>query len=224
MAGRRLISVVIVDDHPVVIAGLRRLLRAPEFVVAASATCPHAAMAEAERLRPVVAVTDVAMPEVGGAEVASFLNTFGVRVVAYTALPLASVAGAMLGAGCWACVSKNARPAALRRVLLATARARARTDPRLLRTASADVVVHESRYGTPSLSRREITVARLVATGLSSAAIAETMGVSVASVRTYRKRIATKLGLRTTAQVTCWAVQSGLVNETLASGERQPRV
>ena len=64
---------------------------------------------------------------------------------------------------------------------------------------------------TPRLSRREREVLRLIAEGTRSPSIAEQLHISLGTVEVHRRNIMRKLGLRTVAELTRYAVREGLV-------------
>ena len=63
------IRVVLVDDHPIVLAGIRALIQsAPEMGLVGEATCGTAALALIRETMPDIAVVDISIPEIGGLE------------------------------------------------------------------------------------------------------------------------------------------------------------
>jgi DNA-binding NarL/FixJ family response regulator len=64
----------------------------------------------------------------------------------------------------------------------------------------------------PTLSTREREVVQLIAEGRSTAQIAETIHVSVKTVETHRKRVMDKLGIRTVAGLTKYAIREGITS------------
>lgn len=65
--------------------------------------------------------------------------------------------------------------------------------------------------GVPTLTARESSIVRCIASGMRTAEIAAVLGIAGATVETHRKNIKVKLGLRTIAELTQYALREGLI-------------
>jgi DNA-binding NarL/FixJ family response regulator len=112
------ISVLIVDDHPVVRQGLRALLEVQDdMAVAGEAGDGPAAISLAESLRPDIVLLDLKLPGMDGVAVLRQLRAAGLRVLVLTSATEPSTAAAAVRAGAAGVVYKDIDPAALVRAI-----------------------------------------------------------------------------------------------------------
>jgi DNA-binding NarL/FixJ family response regulator len=106
--------VLLADDHPPLLAAVRRLL-APEFDVVGEAHNGQEAIRMARELRPDVVLTDLAMPRIGGLDAIRQINADGsaTAIVVLTVLADSAVVGAAVEAGARAYVLKSQAGVAL---------------------------------------------------------------------------------------------------------------
>jgi DNA-binding NarL/FixJ family response regulator len=196
---------VLVDDHRMVVLGLRTLFHnRPEVEVVAYAHTADEAIAACREHSPRVAVLDVALEgsAIDGFELCQKLRAElpTVDVVFYTGLDELGVAERAFAAGAKGIVSKGDAPADLLKAVLLASRGRSYTSPAF--AAAAD-----SR-DFQELSPKQLTVLRLLAQGLERKEIAEQMGIGEETVKSHTTEVRRKLGARTSAQ----AVAIGLIN------------
>lgn len=219
------IRVLLVDDEPIVRAGLAMLVDSEDDLdVVGEAGDGTEAVELVAALRPDVVVMDVRMPGVDGVEATrrlvadAFIDEVGhtATVLILTTFNEDEAVYAALRAGASGVVLKNAAPGNLADGVRAVAAGKAWLDPavarRLLREFSARP---EATLPTPEqlrrLTRREREVLALIAHGLTNTGIAAYLVMSEATVRTHVGRILVKLGLHDRAQAVTAAYQSGLV-------------
>ena len=203
---------LLADDHPMMLAGLRKLLE-PELEVVGTATDGRALLAAAERLRPDLVITDVSMPGIDGIEATRRLQTAvpGVRILVLSIHAEPSCVRAAFAAGACGYLTKTSAPeeieGAVREVLAgrfyvspAVARAAIVTEPRDL--ASPPPAAGEA------LTPRELDVLHLVAEGLGNQQIARRLGVAVTTVRTHLSRLYEKLRLQSRVELALFAAQA----------------
>ncbi|MEU3436329.1 response regulator transcription factor [Streptomyces sp. NPDC006863] len=186
-----MIRVLVVDDHDVVRSGLAALLSAELGIeVAGQAADGRAALAEAERLRPDVALLDIDLPDLDGITVAATLaeRVPGCRALMLTALDRPGHLRRALAAGAAGYLLKSATPAqtadAVRRI-----------------AAGGRVVDPAMRGGERSalspLTDKEAEALRLAAAGAHSREIAAELFLSVGTVRNRLSSAVGKLHART---------------------------
>ncbi|MDR7274423.1 response regulator transcription factor [Catenuloplanes atrovinosus] len=226
------IRVLVVDDEPLVRAGLVMLLDAEESIsVVGQAGDGAEAVDLAVRLRPDVVVMDLRMPGVDGVEATrrlvsdEFADLVGgtVPVLMLTTFHDDTAVHTALRAGASGFVLKSAAPSDLAAAIRAVVAGNAWLDPVVARKLLRDFTAHpELGMPTPAelgqLTRRETEVLTLVAHGMNNAAVAAHFVVSEATVRTHVSRILVKLGLHDRSQAVAAAYQTGLVKP----GDRPP--
>lgn len=209
---QRSISVILVDDHRLVREALRDTLAREQGVRVVGETGEgRQAIQWVREMRPDVVVLDIGLPDLNGIEVAARIHETGVptRVVALSAYSDKRFVTEMLRAGAAAFVSKAAAGTELMAAIRAVACGSSYLSP-----DAADALVSEMREGKAGearLGRREREVLRLIAQGMRSAAIAETLHISVSTVEVHRRNIMSKLGLHSVAELTRYAVREGIV-------------
>lgn len=219
------IRTVIVDDHPVVVAGVRALIETSEDIVCIGDAQTGAGgldlVAETE---PDVLVLDVTLPDMNGLDVAERVIEKGHRtqIVMMTLLEDSSFAQRALKVGAKGYIQKSSagrnllhavRSAAMGGLYLDPATARGLGSFSSRRAASCDFDSLPS-----ALTEREQSVLRMVALGYSNKEIAWHIKVSIKSVETYKARATEKLKLRSRAQIVRFAVAHGWL--TAANAER----
>lgn len=179
----RSVSVLIVDDHPVMLRGLTHLLGGEPGIEVLAGVGDHTqALAAARRLHPEIAVVDFHMAGENGLELACRLGSLPVapRVVTYSAFPgVALVAGAMV-AGAYAVIAKSALPSELIDAIHAARNGR-RTLPAIPRPELAALTV-----GLPSLDQ---PLLGMFAHGIPAEQIARTLALSEPELLERRRGI-----------------------------------
>lgn len=206
-----MISVLLVDDHPVVRAGYQRLLDQDGGVqVVAEADNAQHGMAAFVRCRPDVTITDLSMPGTDGmgllAQLLAHQPTAKVLVCSMYDTP--HVVHKALAGGACGFVSKNASPDNL----VAAVYAAHRGDTYL----SDGLVARHAQEGDEqarldSLTLRERDILRLLAQGHTAAQCAERLNVSLKTVANNQTVIKDKLGVNTTAALVLLAQRHGII-------------
>ncbi|TDD86214.1 response regulator transcription factor [Actinomadura darangshiensis] len=204
------ITLLIVDDHPVVRDGLRGMFAATSgFEVLAEAADGREAVALAAELRPDVVLMDLRMPGGGGVEAITELARRGLpcKVLVLTTYDTDTDTIPAIEAGATGYLLKDAPRDDLFDAVRAAAEGRTVLSP-----AIASRLV--SRVREPrgdSLSTRELEVLRLVARGTSNREIATELFISEATVKTHLTHIYAKLDVKDRAAAVATAYEKHLL-------------
>jgi DNA-binding NarL/FixJ family response regulator len=199
------LPIAIVDDHHLVILGLRALFHnRPEVEIVAYAHDAEAALDVCRARRPRVAVIDAVLDgsELDGFELCRRLGEElpDIACVVYTGRSDLNVTEQAYAAGATAVVSKSEEPADLIRAVLLASRGHTYTSPAFLARAG--------RRSFPELTPKQLAALRLLAQGLDRKEIAERMDIGEETVKSHLTRARRKLGASTSPQ----AVAIGLIN------------
>ncbi|MFA6032672.1 MAG: response regulator transcription factor [Myxococcota bacterium] len=209
-----MIKVLIVDDHAIVRRGLRQILldESSEFSVAEAADGDQAI--EAVRQHPFdVAVLDISMPGRTGLDVLKEIRDLRPKlpVLMLSIHPESQYAVRALRAGAYGYLTKDSAPAelvnAVRKVASGGRYITQAVGEKLALTLDRDpgAPPHET------LSNREHYVLCMIGSGRTITEIARELKLSVKTVSTYRSRMLAKMGMRTSAELTRYAIENGLV-------------
>jgi DNA-binding NarL/FixJ family response regulator len=206
------IRVLLVDDHTVVLHGLRMFLRLdPELEVIGEATNGAEAVELAHELRPDVVLMDLLMPVMDGITATTIIRRElpEIEVVALTSvLEDEKVIGA-IRAGAIGYLLKDTEADELRRAIKAAAAGQVQLSPQVVERLLNEVKTTDSPQ---RLGDYEQEVLRLLARGRSNNEIAEALDVGEKTVKTLVGGILDKLGLPSRTQAALYAVQTGLIS------------
>lgn len=216
MSQQRL-KVILADDHPMMLEGLRKLLE-PHFEVAAVVTDGRALLEAAERLRPDLVITDIFMPGIDGLEVTRQLRTAlpGIRVLILSMHTEHSWVREAFEAGASGYLTKTAAPQEIELAVREVLKGQLFVSPAVTRGvigAALKDIATPPRRARPAagdtLTPRELDILRLVGQGLGNKAIALQLGVSVTTVRTHLHRLYEKLRTASRVELALFATQTG---------------
>lgn len=194
-----MIRVMLIDDHPVVRAGLRTILDAfPDISVVAEEADGEAALS-ATREEVDVVVCDIQMPGMDGITATRRLRAAdGPPVLILTTYDTQADIVAAVEAGALGYLLKDAPEQALHDAVVATAAGR-----RTLAPEVADALAERMSRPAEALSAREIEILRALETGAGNRELAKMLFISEATVKTHLVHIFQKLGVGTrTAAIT----------------------
>jgi DNA-binding NarL/FixJ family response regulator len=211
------IRVLVVDDQPVVRAGVATMLGTqPDLAIVGDAADGLAAVTMAARLRPDVVVMDIRMPQLTGIEATRRVVALGPaapRVVLLTTFDLDEYVFDGLLAGASGFLLKHAPPEEILLAVRAAAAGDALVSPAPMRRLIEHFVRGRPR-ATADLDRltdREREVFMLVVHGLPNAVIARQLVIGETTVKTHVTRTLAKLGLRDRAHAVIYGYETGLV-------------
>jgi len=206
---------LIADDHPLILEGLRRILE-PRFEVVGAAGDGRALVAAAERLKPDIVLLDIAMPLLNGIEAARQIHEFlpRTKIVVISQQADRHYVQAAFRAGASAYVIKQSAAADLLAALDEVQEGRfyvsdtvSKGMPEALLCATRNPA---DLFGA-ELTPRQREVLQLIAEGKSAKEIADLLKISPKTVEFHKASIMDELGLRTTAELTRYAVAAGIV-------------
>jgi NarL family two-component system response regulator LiaR len=210
------IRVLVADDHMIVRTGIRHVLESePDFVVVGEAGSGAEAISLAAELRPDVVVLDISMPDQSGLEVAARLHSgsSGIRILILSMHNNAEYVLESVRAGAHGYLLKDTAAAELKTAIRAVCRGESYFSPPVATRLSAAV---RGEYGTTGgaldlLTGREREVLLGIARGWTNKEIAAELCISHRTVETHRESLMRKLQIRTVAELTRLAIESGLI-------------
>jgi DNA-binding NarL/FixJ family response regulator len=217
------IRTVIVDDHPVVVAGARALIDASEDI-----SCVGVASSGAEALSlvaetdPDIIVLDVSLPDVNGLALAQKLTANGSRahIVMMTLFEERKYIEEALRAGARGFVQKRSAEQNLLMAIRTAMLGGLFLDPPTASGMTAPIeqdTKASSDKDVAALTKRELEVLKMVALGYSNKEIAWRVQVSVKSIETYKARATEKLKLYSRAQIVSFGIRHGWMEEANAA-------
>ena len=208
--------IVLADDHPIVLAGLRNLITTQDdFELVGDACNGMAALRLVRETRPDIAVVDVSMPELNGILLARRLGEEmpGIRVMVLTLHEDRAYLKQALEAGVRGYVLKRSAAENLVHAIRAIVAGGLYVDPAIANRVFDPLPQRGARstgpIDFPDLTERETEVLKLVALGFTSKEISRKLDVGVKSVETYKARGSEKLGLKSRAELVRYAAGQG---------------
>lgn len=211
-----MIGVGIIEDHPVFRQGLAQTIETAPGMSLAFAV---GSVEEFERLgiRPDVAIVDLGLPGVRGAEAVRRVHGLGVEVLVVSADGHHQEVVNALAAGASGYVTKLAQPSEILTALEAVASDGSYVSPAL---AACLLRTDRERAGSLALTAREREVLVALAGGDTDQDIAERLYISVRTVRSHLDRIRDKTGRRRRPDLTRLAMEEGMLS---SDKNREPR-
>lgn len=207
-------KILIVDDHPIVRAGLKRMLGGdPRFELAEAADGKEA-LARCRQERPDLVILDLNLPGLGGLEVIKRMRLEAPerRILALSLHDDPIYAMRALQAGAAGYVSKNASPDEILEGIQRVAAGQSYVAPHLAQELAL-FSVRAPAHPLGELSRRDLEILRLLGEGRSLAEIADTLGLSYKTVANNCGAIKAKLGVQRTAELVRIAIESKAASE-----------
>ena len=212
------ITIIIADDHQILRQGLKTLLeKEPDMEVVAEAEDGRKTVTLVREFTPHVVIMDVNMPDLNGIEATrQILSEYPeMKVIALSMHADRRFVINMLKAGAHGYLLKDCAFEELAQAIRLVMASKTYLSPGV-----AEIVVKDYVHRLPGpaqtafsvLTAREREVLQLMAEGKSTAQIAELLHISVKTVETHRQQIMHKLGMRSVAELTKYAIREGLTS------------
>lgn len=202
-------TVFIVDDHYMVVEGIRSLLQAEQGIEwMGHASNANSCLAFLQSRQPDVILMDINLPDISGIELCKEVKQKypHVFILGLSTFNQLSFIEKMMDNGASGYLLKNAGSdeivAAIKEVMHGR---------KYLSAEAAGVVKHAAKTGNTLLTRREKEVLQLIAEGLTNQEIADRLFVSVSTVDTHRKNLLQKLAAKNTAALVKIAMDQQLL-------------
>ncbi len=220
-----MITVVVIDDHPVVRAGIRTVLSAtPDITIMAEGSSSADALRLVNQHHPDVLVLDVNLPDMSGLEVARQLRAAGATtaILVLTIHNDSQTVFGLLEHGVTGYVLKDEALETLAQAVRAAARGQSWLSPAVARQVVHRAIGDAPAAASPSpipLTPRETEVLRLLAQGLDNTAIATTLFLTTRTVQNHVSNIYGKLGVKSRTEAALYAIRHGLAHVSAVTNE-----
>lgn len=193
------VSVLLVDDHPIVLKGLRELLVGRDVHIVGEVTTGQACLEAAGRSPPDVVVLDLRLPDRLAPDICRELRRLvpATKVVVLTGFDDEALLGACLTEGATGLLLKDVSDLDLLAILERILQGEVVLDPRLDFLTASNGDARTVPLDTAGITQREYDVLRLVARGMTAAEIAAELHLAVNTVRSYVQSILEKTGTHT---------------------------
>lgn len=211
-----MLRALIVDDHPVVRAGIREILQETgEFRTVEEAASGQQALGRIREGAFDMVVLDISLPDINGLEVLREIRRRSpdMKVLVLSRHPEEQYAVGALKLGAMGYVSKNKVPEELAKAIRKVASGRKYVTPEIAEKI-LDAALHPEGENPPHtlLSEREMQVFLRLALGKTVSRCAQELFLSVNTISTYRQRVLEKLRLKTNAQLIRYAAEHGFID------------
>ncbi len=204
------IKVLIVDDHPMVLEGMRSMLAEISFAeISGTATNAYEAIEKIKTSLPDIVITDINMPEISGIELSAKIKAEfpAVKVIAMSTFKERSYISQMIQNGASGYLVKSASKEEIEEAILSV------YEGKLYMSLDINLSVDEKQDvgKMPVISSREKEVLELIADGLTNPQIAAKLFISLHTVDSHRKNLLTKFGVNNTAGLIKLAAKYNMV-------------
>jgi two-component system, NarL family, response regulator NreC len=210
------IRILLADDHSVVRAGLRTLIKTePDFDLVGEAADGNQVLQLASQLKPDIVVMDVSMPGLGGIDAMQKLKELvpQTRVLILTFHEDESLVRKAISSGASGYIIKRAAESELINAIRIVSQGDVYIHPSMTRALIRDLIpILQKRPTEPSLTAREIEVLRLIVRGFTNNQIARNLSLSTRTVEGHRASLMDKLNLHSRVELVEWAEQHGLLD------------
>jgi DNA-binding NarL/FixJ family response regulator len=207
------VKVLLVDDHAVVRNGIRLMLDSVDDIeVAGEAGTAHDALLATQAQDYDVVLVDINLPDKSGLDLIKRLRAQGAKpaIVVLSAYPEEMYALRAFKKGAAAYLNKRSSADDIVAAVRKAAAGGKYVSPEVMERF-AGMIGGETMRGHDELSDRELEVLKHLAAGESLVRIAELLHLSPSTVTTYRARVLEKMGMKSNAELTRYALEHGLL-------------
>ena len=219
MTEKKQIQVMIVDDHQIVIDGLKSLLsKIKNLSIVAEANNGKEAIDILSKTPVDVALMDIEMPVMNGWDATKIITSRypHTKVIALTTFSEKAIIKKMLSAGASGYILKNIKKETLLEAIIAVHRGEqffsSEISLALLKPSAEEVLLPKKKtFPAHLLSSREVEILKLIAGGLSNTETGEKLFISSSTVKSHREHIMKKLDLHNVVDLVRYAIDNGLI-------------
>jgi len=208
------IRILVADDHAVVREGLKQILSGMhDMVIAGEASDGYQALDQARKGDYDLVLLDIAMPGMSGLDVLKQLKSEKAElpILMLSIYPEEQYAIRSLKAGASGYLAKESAPEELIAAVRKVCRGGKYVTSSLAEKLATYLYPDRERSLHELLSDREYQVVLMIASGKTVSEIASALSLSVKTISTNRSRALAKLGMKTNAEITHYAIKNGLV-------------
>jgi DNA-binding NarL/FixJ family response regulator len=218
MSDSETLRILIADDHQLIVEGLRIVLDQDDMEIVGVATNGRQAVEMTLELKPDILLLDIRMPDMDGIQALAQIKSArsDTSVIILTSFNNPEYLARAIALGAAGFLSKESDPRQFPELLRAVADKEAIVDLELLQAAFKELQgkTHEdivTPVTAPQLTPQEQRVLGLISEGLSNAAIADVLSVSINTVKSHVYNILRKLGVSDRTQAAIWAMRNGII-------------
>lgn len=203
------IQVFIVDDHYMVIEGIRSLLQGEKDIeLIGHASNAASCISFLQSRKPDVILMDISMPDKSGVELCKEVRALypDVFVIGLSTFNQFTFIDNMMENGASGYLLKNAAKEEITAAIYEVAKGKL-----YMSHAAATTLKHAAHEESPVLTRREHEILRMIADGLTNPEIADKLFLSISTVDTHRKSLMRKLNIKNTALLIRYAIEHKLI-------------
>lgn len=204
-------SVFIVDDHFMVIEGLKTLLsNEKEIILTGFAVNGKSTLEHIEKNSPDIILMDINLPDINGMELCSMVleKDSRIKIIGLSTFNQLAYVESMMNNGASGYLLKNSSKEEIIEAIELV------MDGKKIFSPEVNKMMKASTDTAPLISRREKEVLQCISEGLTSKEISEKLFISINTVNTHRKSLMMKLAVNKTADLVRWAVKFNLVTIT----------
>ena len=204
------IKIIVVDDHPMVIEGMKAMLNQIRYVeLCATASNAYEAMEKVKENQPDLVITDINMPEISGVELTSKLKKEfpNLKIIGMSTFNERSYIAQMIQNGADGFLVKSASKEEIETAIWSV------LGGKMHLSSDAGISTSEQKElkNQPTLTSREKEILTLISEGFTNPQIAEKLFISLYTVETHRKNLLSKFNTNNTASLIKIAATNGLL-------------